>query len=121
MSDTFGDFDPDDAWDNEPADPEQTAKRLHELREYLAVSDGQELAAWDALSDEDRAIGQELGARLIDAFVTDPDNAPQELNRAIAFLSGQPEWDDLSAEAQEVGVALVDNILSWLQGQGAMQ
>jgi len=29
---TFGDFDPDDALDREPADPEQVARFLHGLR-----------------------------------------------------------------------------------------
>jgi hypothetical protein len=45
MTDTFGDFDSDDALDHEPADPEQTARKLHEI----------EGGRWDDLTDEQKA------------------------------------------------------------------
>ena len=122
MSDSveFGDFEADDAWADEPADPEQVAIRMHELRQYLTETDGQELADWDALSDDDKEIGTALMGRLLDAFANDESNAPQDLNAAIAYLSGQPEWDQLSPEAQQVGTALVDNILEWGTKQGSI-
>lgn len=47
---TFGDFDPLDAFDTAPADPEQVARRLHRLRR----DDGFEIADWDDLSPADR-------------------------------------------------------------------
>lgn len=51
MSDTtFGDFDEDDAFDLEPADPEQVARKLHELR----LLEGRETVDWDALDDVER-------------------------------------------------------------------
>lgn len=52
MSD-FGDWDPDDSWDNEPADPEQVAIRLHRFRQ-----ENESLPQWDQLAqaDRDRAI-----------------------------------------------------------------
>jgi hypothetical protein len=46
----FGDFDEDDAFDTEPADPEQVARRLHLLR----LREGFEDVAWDDLSDDER-------------------------------------------------------------------
>jgi hypothetical protein len=47
---TFGDFDPDDAFGTEPADPEQVARKLHRLRR----DEGFEIADWDDLADGDR-------------------------------------------------------------------
>lgn len=44
MSD-FGDWDDDDAWANEPPDPEQVARKLHRL----------EGGRWEDLTDEQRA------------------------------------------------------------------
>lgn len=49
MSD-FGDFDDDDALDTEPADPEQVARRIHELRKR----EGFEVQAWDDLTAHDK-------------------------------------------------------------------
>ena len=51
MSD-FGDFTDDDAWAEEGPDPEQVAKKLHELR----LVRNRETARWDALSPEERAV-----------------------------------------------------------------
>jgi hypothetical protein len=45
MSD-FGDFDPDDAFDTEPADPFQVAIKLHRLRRKA----GLETRPWERLS-----------------------------------------------------------------------
>lgn len=50
MSDEFGDFGDDDALDTEPADPEQVARKLHELR----IEEGFELADWDHLDPAER-------------------------------------------------------------------
>ena len=48
----FGDFEDDDAFDTEPADPEQVARKLHRIRrEY-----GQEVFAWEDLDDGGRAV-----------------------------------------------------------------
>lgn len=47
---SFGDFDPDDALDHEPADPEQVARKLHALRQR----DDFEAADWEALSEGER-------------------------------------------------------------------
>jgi hypothetical protein len=50
VSDTFGDFDEDDALDTEPADPEQVARRLHRLR----MARGFEIGEWDRLGEPER-------------------------------------------------------------------
>lgn len=49
MSD-FGDFDTDDALDVEPADSEQVARRLHQIRRR----EGFEITAWDDLDPGER-------------------------------------------------------------------
>lgn len=50
MSDEFGDLDDDDVFGTEPADAEQVARRLHELRQR----EGFEITDWDTLTDSDR-------------------------------------------------------------------
>lgn len=52
---TFGDFDPDDAYDVEPPDAEQVARKLHQL----------EGGRWDDLTDEQKAARTVLLALLL--------------------------------------------------------
>ena len=47
---TFGDHDDADSFDTAPADPEQVARKLHELRRR----EGFEIADWDELDDAER-------------------------------------------------------------------
>ena len=49
---TFGDFDPDDALDREPADPEQVARFLHGRRRR----EGLERIDWDDLDELTRLV-----------------------------------------------------------------
>lgn len=51
MTDTFGDFDDEDAFDLEPADPEQVARKIHELR----LRENLENVEWDRLDQWERA------------------------------------------------------------------
>ena len=58
---TFGDFEDDDAFDVEPADPEQVARKLHGwLRD-----DGLELADWDVLDLAEQTLRIIIAARLL--------------------------------------------------------
>lgn len=59
---TFGDSDPDDAYDTAPPDPVQVARRLHEYRQ--AVEDPFPVS-WDMLTDEQRADAVEVMRRLL--------------------------------------------------------
>lgn len=52
MSDDFGDFDEDDAFGTEPADPEQVARRLHEMRRREDLED----IDWDDLTPAQRGV-----------------------------------------------------------------
>ena len=50
MSTDFGDFDDDDALDTATADPEQVARKLHQLRRR----EGFEIVDWDHLEAGER-------------------------------------------------------------------
>lgn len=60
MSD-FDDYEPDDAYDTEPADPEQVARKLHALRRR----EGLEAVDWDDLDTSERLLLVTLIARLL--------------------------------------------------------
>jgi hypothetical protein len=62
MSDfIFGDFDDDDAFDNEPPDPEQVAIKLHRYQRDNDPS----LPRWDDLSDAQKLVAIAIIAKLI--------------------------------------------------------
>ncbi|MET0415645.1 MAG: hypothetical protein ABW022_06455 [Actinoplanes sp.] len=58
---SFGDFDPDDAYDREPADPEQVARKLHALRHSEAL----EGASWEELTPAQQTLLVLIVARLL--------------------------------------------------------
>lgn len=117
----FGDFDPDDAYaEGVEADITQVAIRLHEGRQWLLGLSGEELPVWWLMRPEEREIGEALAQALVDKIATDPDEGPRTLADAVAFVSDQPTWNDLSSDAQEVFVGLVDDLLGVLQRQGAL-
>jgi hypothetical protein len=58
----FGDFDPDDAADTEPADPEQVARKLHRLRE----DQGLEVGRWEDLDLNQQTVRIVIIAALLD-------------------------------------------------------
>lgn len=59
---SFGDFDPDDALDHEPADPEQVARKLIQLQ----IRHGVETVPWDEMSAERRALRVYVVASLLE-------------------------------------------------------
>jgi hypothetical protein len=58
----FGDFERDDAFDPAPADPEQVARKLHDLRRALEP----ELPTWTALDADEKAIRIRVVMRVLD-------------------------------------------------------
>lgn len=117
---SFGDWEADDSLDTEPLDGEQVARRVHEDRAYLSELAGDELAAFEALSDDEEALAVALGDRLVGLLQRNPHSAPWEFHESVAFFSGEPEWEALSREAQEVAVGLIDDVLGWAHRQGAL-
>jgi hypothetical protein len=59
---TFGDSEPADAFDVEPADPEQVARRLLELRREHRPMERD----WDDIDDVDRDVWLDVLADLLD-------------------------------------------------------
>lgn len=49
---TFGDLEPDDVFGTEPADPEQVARKLHQLRRERALED----VDWDELTPASKLV-----------------------------------------------------------------
>jgi hypothetical protein len=76
MSDTFGDYEDNDALDTAPADPEQVAIKLHRIRRELgrarhddlepAERIRRELHDWDDLEPAEREVGVGLMIRLVE-------------------------------------------------------
>lgn len=122
MSDeaAFGDWEDDDALDHEPLDAEQTARKVHDTRAYLSALAGDELAAFDALSDDEEQLAIALGDRLVKMLERNPTGAPWEFHEAVAYFSNEPEWEDLSEDARQVATGLIDDILDWAKRQGAI-
>jgi hypothetical protein len=61
MTEEFGDFEDDDAYDTEPADPEQVAIKLHRLRRAEALED----AEWDELDGGERLVRITIMVKLL--------------------------------------------------------
>jgi hypothetical protein len=63
----FGDFDPADAFDTEPADPEQVAIKLQKLRVQLDSNHPRwrRPKPWDELDEDERAIAIGIVVELI--------------------------------------------------------
>jgi len=65
---TFGDHDPDDSFDpSEPPDPEQVARKLHEVARDLRRLDQQQHPgpSWDELSDDYRLMAIAIAGILL--------------------------------------------------------
>jgi hypothetical protein len=58
---SFGDFDVDDAYDTEPADPEQVARKLHALRLEHDLDD----LEWNDLAPSERTALVQVVVRLL--------------------------------------------------------
>jgi hypothetical protein len=123
----FGDFDLDDAWGVEPPDEEQVTYRLHELRLALdELAGSHDLPRWDDLTPDEQAmargIGQMIVRYIIDREPEDATELARTLHNARRFVATTPlpPWDDLNADERQIGIDLMDVILSWLRRQGAL-
>jgi hypothetical protein len=123
----FGDWEPDDALDHEPPDPEQVTYRMHRLRvEIDALAGARDLPRWEELSPDAQAMAQAIGAAIV-AYVADADpDRPEDLARALhdarRFVATTPlaPWDDLAPDDRQVGIDLMAVILGWLAREGAL-
>jgi len=110
----FGDFDVEDAWDNEPADPEQVARKLHGYRILLEHLAGRTLPPYDDIGYVERADLVLVGERVV-AYVHTHDPGDDGLAEAIhgADLASLPE------DHKRLALAIAALITAWLQMEGA--
>jgi hypothetical protein len=126
MADEFGDFDDDDAFGVEPADPEQVAIKLHQLRREIDVITGRDPGQWEELTDDERELAQAISTVVIQWIASHPnpdaEGLARELHNVRVYLShGLIEpWDDLDPLQRELAVDLMAIILDWLRRQGAI-
>lgn len=122
----FGDFDPDDAYDHEPPDPEQVAYRLHLLREEIDhLGGGTNVQNWDGLSPGEQTLARAIATQLVYWLLThnpEPEEAAESLHNVRRFLnpSALPAWDDLNEDDKSIGIHLMTLIINWLRRQGAL-
>lgn len=121
MSD-FGDYTPADAFcaDGDP-DPLQVGRRIHELRQELAELAGQRIAD---MNDAEEELASRFAAHVIDQLTgpaTDPLVVARGLHEARIELDGDPQWDDLDLDAQDLAEDLMEHVLAWLTRQGSLR
>lgn len=124
MSD-FGDIEPDDAYDHEPADPEQVAMRLHRFRSELEELIGNgKLPPFHTLDLAEQTRLISVATREVDWLAT---HAADALALAIAVHEYRrtqdptlDEWDDLSDDHKELAIELMRLVINWLRREGAI-
>ena len=127
MSDDFGDYESDDAYDTASPDPFQVAVKLHRLRVAVDVLGGSgTLPRWDALNATERALAVELGRSLVNWLATHdphPVDAARALHNVRRFIATEPlpEWDNLSFDEQSIGIDLMTLVIRWLKRQGGIR
>jgi hypothetical protein len=124
-SSDFADAEVDDMFDAEgEADPEQVARRLHEIRAEWAAFASETLDDYDDLSDDEAAVAAAIAGALIDrlaALGTAADTLAEATHEAKAFMDGSPEWTSLDNETRQAATALVDEVIGWLTAEGTLR
>jgi len=121
---SFGDFEPDDAFDHEPPDPDQVARRLHRWRQLVAELIGAQLGDFDNLAPDERQRLLAVGDMIVEWLATHADHHPEPLARAVhqyreTQLPDLTPWDRLSDDEQAIAVELMLLLIAWLRRQGA--
>lgn len=122
----FGDFDVDDAYDTEPADPHQVARRLHLIRQRLERLVGRELDDYDDISADERGDLDFIAERIVDwvrthdADAYEPGDFARQLHEFGRERRGTDDfWDRVAEDHQVLAVAIGRMIAEWLIRQGA--
>ena len=124
MTDTFGDYEVDDAWDTAPPDPLQVAIRIHRIRRYLGRLGGIDPGDFFDLSAAEQADAVDAADRIVAWMADHPAAERAELARTIhdfrqAIDPGIPPWADLTDDLREVAEAIAEALAEWLMRQGA--
>lgn len=125
MTSTFGDFETDDAIDNEPAAPEQVAYRIHRYVRYLDQLAGHDPGEFFDLTDDEQDDAMLVAEAVVDWVHTHASTFRPMLARFIhdarAELDDLPDYDDLAGPERELAEALGRGLADWLIRQGAWQ
>lgn len=122
MSD-FGDWEPEDSFARSSyADPLAVARRIHEDVGALRFLNGQAHRRWPQLQREEQEIAQHLASEVLTALNGDPspEYAAVALHVARQKFGDVYEWKVLRRNEQEVAVALMRNLVRWLQLEGSL-
>jgi hypothetical protein len=121
----IGDYEPDDAYDREPPDPEQVAYKLHRLREAVDLLAGGSLVSWDDLGTTERSTAFQQANGLVEWLRT---HNPEPVGLAEAVHEARrqpgttvPAWGALSGDEQALAIGLMSIVIDWLSRQGAIQ
>jgi hypothetical protein len=127
VTDVFGDFDVDDAFDHEPPAPEQVTYRLHGLRREIdALAGAADLPTWDELTEPEQQLALALGETIVGYIVSAEPDEPEALARTLhnarryIASSRLPAWEALDADDRQIGIDLMALVIGWLRRQGAL-
>jgi hypothetical protein len=120
MSDDFGDFDDEDAFDGTGhAEAFQVARILHDELAHLDPA----AAWWADLPAAHQAVGEALMDDLLpyeaahDADPIDGAHHLQDVRNALDPLAAD-RWDDLTDEERQLAIDLVRDVLATLRREG---
>jgi len=127
MTDVFGDWAVDDAFDVEPPAPEQVTYRLHDLRREIdLLAAHAELPTFDELSAPEQqlalALGETIVAYIVSAEPDEPEALARTLHNARRYVASSrlAPWEQLDADDRRIGVELMAILIGWLRRQGAL-
>jgi hypothetical protein len=118
----FGDIEPEDVFDaaGHP-DPEQVARRLHEIISALRVlSGGVPLPPWHLWDRRGLEIAA-IAPSVDNLTLGNADDFAETLHEERRILDPLPAWDDLTAEEREVATSIAHLIIAWLLAEGSLR
>ena len=107
----------------EPTGPMEVARQLHLVRQQLKDEDPSD---YDSLPDRERDDLLFVGGRIVQwtnvNALAHRDVLGRKIHEFTRLRQGNlAPWEELSAEDQQLGRDVADNIADWLSQQGAWQ
>lgn len=123
MTDLFGDFETDDAIDNEPAAPEQVAYRIHRYVRYLDQLAGHDPGEFFDLTNDEQDDALTVAEAVVQWVHTHQPTFRAMLARVIHDARGEldelPDYDELDDNERALAEALGRAVAAWLIREGA--
>jgi hypothetical protein len=117
----FGDTEPDDVFDpNGVPDPEQVARRIHELRRYFEEKARHAVPPpYDDLSGDERSIAVVIAEVFLTWIDQGIEKAVEQVHEVTLYLRGQPRMPP-TQEEQSVGETILEEVRDWLVREGSL-